>query len=553
MSKTECRWDVCLVSLIQSGISSGLRFKPNIAPMKIVTENNILDRDTRGRRISVQVKMVKYMKMVAQDSKELSVEERNLLSVAYKNVIGARRASWRIISSIEQKAETKTEEKAALVKSYRLNIEKELDDICTDVLAVIDKHLIPQATQGESQVFYNKMKGDYYRYKAEFATGKDRDDTSTQSLNAYQEASNKAKLELPTTHPIRLGLALNFSVFYYEIMNKPDEACKLAKAAFDEAIAELDTLSEESYKDSTLIMQLLRDNLTLWTSDAQQEEMKGFMKTIAEMDDELTVEERNLLSVAYKNVIGARRASWRIMSSLEQKHDSKPEENSQLTKSYRKEIEEELDTICKEVLAVLDEHLIPNANTGESKVFYYKMQDNSKWSRFFRWFIMCCPASESEQPIKKGDYHRYLAEFSVGDSRKESAEFSLVSYKKASEIATNELSSTHPIRLGLALNYSVFYYEILNKPEQACGLAKTAFDDAIAELDTLSEDSYKDSTLIMQLLRDNLTLWTSDMAGDGKPNFMLFETLKDAYGLMGVNVLMDSWGLSTDGLVGFIY
>jgi 14-3-3 protein epsilon len=72
--------------------------------------------------------------------------------------------------------------------------------------------------------------------------------------------------QLAPTHPIRLGLALNFSVFYYEILNSPDRACHLAKQAFDDAIAELDTLSEESYKDSTLIMQLLRDNLTLWTS-----------------------------------------------------------------------------------------------------------------------------------------------------------------------------------------------------------------------------------------------------------------------------------------------
>lgn len=66
------------------------------------------------------------------------------------------------------------------------------------------------------------------------------------------------------------------------------------------------------------------------------------------------------------------------------------------------------------------------------------------------------------------------------------------------------------------LHVQVFYYEILNSPDRACRLAKAAFDDAIAELDTLSEESYKDSTLIMQLLRDNLTLWTSDMQGDGK-------------------------------------
>ena len=69
----------------------------------------------------------------------------------------------------------------------------------------------------------------------------------------------------------------------------------------------------------------------------------------------------------------------------------------------------------------------------------------------------------------------------------------------------------------MALNFSVFYYEILNSPDRACHLAKQAFDDAIAELDSLSEESYRDSTLIMQLLRDNLTLWTSSDSGEPEP------------------------------------
>jgi 14-3-3 protein epsilon len=114
---------------------------------------------------------------------------------------------------------------------------------------------------------------------------------------------------------------------------------------------------------------------------------------------------------------------------------------------------------------------------------------------------------------RKGDYHRYLAEFAMGDKRKASADKSLEAYKNATEVASTDLAPTHPIRLGLALNFSVFYYEILNSPDQACHLAKQAFDDAIAELDTLSEESYKDSTLIMQLLRDNLVSHVSARKG----------------------------------------
>jgi 14-3-3 protein epsilon len=186
-------------------------------------------------------------------------------------------------------------------------------------------------------------------------------------------------------------------------------------------------------------------------------------------------------------VIGSRRASWRVVSSIEQKGDS---DKMTLIKDYKAKIELELVTICNDILSIIEESLIPNSTSEEAKVFYYKM---------------------------KGDYHRYLSEFQTGDARKDSASAALDAYQAASGIASSDLPPTHPIRLGLALNFSVFYYEILNSPDRACHIAKQAFDDAIAELDTLNEESYKDSTLIMQLLRDNLTLWTSDQAGDNEP------------------------------------
>jgi len=212
--------------------------------------------------------MAASMKEVTEKGGELSNEERNLLSVAYKNVVGARRSAWRVISSIGQKTEG-SDKKLQMVNEYREKVESELREICNDVLELLTKYLIENSTNPESQVFYLKMKGDYYRYLAEVASGADRTTTIENSQEAYQQAFDISKEKMDPTHPIRLGLALNFSVFYYEILNSPEQACKLAKTAFDDAIAELDNLSEDSYKDSTLIMQLLRDNLTLWTSDNQ--------------------------------------------------------------------------------------------------------------------------------------------------------------------------------------------------------------------------------------------------------------------------------------------
>ncbi|CAH8487275.1 unnamed protein product [Schistosoma turkestanicum] len=215
--------------------------------------------------------MVKAMIEIAKISdSEPTVEERNLLSVAFKNVIGARRNAWRVFNTLESKAESKGPNYLKLIKLFQENVEKELNEISSTILDLLDHDLIPKATSTESKSFFNKMKGDYHRYRAEFSVGDQRKEAAESSLCAYKEATKDAE-KLAVTHPIRLGLALNFSVFYYEILNNPTKACDIAKTAFDSAIAELDTLSEESYKDSTIIMQLLRDNLTLWTSNSEGE------------------------------------------------------------------------------------------------------------------------------------------------------------------------------------------------------------------------------------------------------------------------------------------
>lgn len=116
------------------------------------------------------------------------------------------------------------------------------------------------------------MKGDYYRYISEYNHGANRDEIVNKANASYQEAMNVATAEMDTTDPIRLGLALNYSVFHYEIKNDPNEACKMAKTAFDEAIADIENIKDEYYKDSTTIMQLMRDNLTLWTQELEEGE-----------------------------------------------------------------------------------------------------------------------------------------------------------------------------------------------------------------------------------------------------------------------------------------
>jgi 14-3-3 protein epsilon len=224
---------------------------------------------------------------------DLDVEERNLLSCAYKNVIGSRRASWRILNDRLQNNTNKNDNPeqetvrintpeqpttydVKVILLFLKQIESELKQHCTKIIDILTKRLIPSlAGTGESRVFFYKMKGDYMRYLCEISTAEERKEKSNESLLAYRTASEKAMIELPPTHPVRLGLMLNFSVFYYDIMRSPERSCRLAKQAFDDAIAELDTLSEESYRDSTIIMQLLRDNLNLWESEQSVQQTNG--------------------------------------------------------------------------------------------------------------------------------------------------------------------------------------------------------------------------------------------------------------------------------------
>ena len=217
-----------------------------------------------AERFDDMCQFMRELVTLVKGTSDLTVEERNLLSVAYKNVIGLRRAAWRTIDVDEYKDN-------ALIATYKRQIEGELEAITKDVLDLLENALLPndKGTDHEAATFYYKMTGDYYRYLAEIIADKGYDKKASTN---YEKAMTVASEKLKPTHPIRLGLILNYSVCCYEILKDQKKACDLAKKAFDDAIAKLDELDEASYKDSTLIMQLLRDNLTLWTSSEEAAE-----------------------------------------------------------------------------------------------------------------------------------------------------------------------------------------------------------------------------------------------------------------------------------------
>ena len=249
--------------------------------------------------------------------------------------------------------------------------------------------------------------------------------------------------------------------------------------------------------------------------------------------NDLTVEERSLLSVAYKNVIGARRSSWR---TLQVDDDTKTAEEKEVLATYRQQIEAELDNICKQVLALLNQRLlvVTKDNHDEAEVFYLKMYLLfpliTAFSRcclfrisLFCFILFCCCYSGRRTTTGPFSYliHvsyplflissvrlslaislsfvvRYLAEFMPTPENLENAR---TNYVQALNIAQQSLPTTHPIRLGLALNFSVCYFEILKRPTDACQLAQQAFNDGIRDLETVEDPNlYKESTLILQLL-----------------------------------------------------
>merc|ERR1712146_422332 len=140
---------------------------------------------------------------------------------------------------------------------------------CQRVIDMINSKVLAKSCQDEAKAFFVKMVGDYYRYIAENAKGDQLESVKQNPLNAYEEAN---KIDLPPCNPIKLGLALNFSVFHYEVMKNHKAACELADSALQNALDKIDELQEDDFRDAKSIIELLKENLTLWKEEEEGDE-----------------------------------------------------------------------------------------------------------------------------------------------------------------------------------------------------------------------------------------------------------------------------------------
>lgn len=195
-----------------------------------------------------------YMKRVAEVKKDLSADERNLLSVGFKNTVSSLRQALRTVRVAEGEGSCPPDAIAA----YKAKLQGEFDKTTGDILNLLDGGLIAAAADAEGQVFLHKMKGDYLRYQSEFATDANKADVCQKAAAAYESALQCANA-LPQLNTTRLGLVLNYSVFYYETMREGQKAIDLAQGALD-ASSNADGISEEALG----MLQLLAENLQLW-------------------------------------------------------------------------------------------------------------------------------------------------------------------------------------------------------------------------------------------------------------------------------------------------
>jgi len=214
--------------------------------------------------------MVEFLKEIVKDSTEdVTTDVRNLLSVGFKNLISAQRSAWKTVQAIEQNK--KYSEYSSNCAEYKDKISAELESNCNKIIDIVNEFCLPKAGDDEAKVFYLKMIADYYRYTAETASGDKLAEVTENASKFYQQATDAASTLKPYNSN-KLGLALNFSVFFYELKNDSSKACVIAEEALNGARDEIDNMDNDEARDALSIIELLKENLDLWKEEEDGED-----------------------------------------------------------------------------------------------------------------------------------------------------------------------------------------------------------------------------------------------------------------------------------------
>ena len=215
--------------------------------------------------------MVKAINKYVEQNPVLSKEEQKMLCDGYKNVISDKRNSLRLLNNLSKKEEEEPKQinHKKQISIMKEKIQNELLLIFKEIHSMLDKYLIPNAQDSQTKIFYMKIKADYYRYHCEFGEGDEFQEAKNNAEKLYKDAYELALKDLNIYNSIRLGLALNYSVFEYEIMDNKNEACDIAQKAYDEAMKIVDDAEKRRTSDNLLLIQLLKENLNLWSNEME--------------------------------------------------------------------------------------------------------------------------------------------------------------------------------------------------------------------------------------------------------------------------------------------
>ena len=201
--------------------------------------------------------MVDFLKIVVeQKGAEMSSDERTLISVAFKNLITSKRTAWRTVRAIQMNSKYKKFDTS--LEEYRTRLENNLFNDCSMIIEMIQTQVLNKKCEDEAKAFFVKLIADNHRYIAEMSQGERFEKARESARTSYEDAN---AINLPACAPIKLGLVLNLSVFYYEVMKDTKRACSIADQALQAALEKIDDLGEEEFKDAKAIIELLKENL----------------------------------------------------------------------------------------------------------------------------------------------------------------------------------------------------------------------------------------------------------------------------------------------------